>query len=79
MLVKTKEPRIEWHIAGRSGDDLTEFLAKADLIAHEIAVGHFYKRPGKWCSWCDYLPVCVKDGKRAKETLLQIAHTNPNR
>jgi len=44
-LVKTKEPKIEWHVAGRSGEDLTEFLVKADVVAHDIAAGRFYKRP----------------------------------
>ena len=53
--------------------------AEFDLVAHEIAAGRFYKRPGKWCSWCDYLPVCVKDEKRVKETLVRIAHIKPNR
>ena len=79
VLVKTKEPKIEWHLAARSGADLAEFLAKAEYIGGEIAAGRFYKRPGKWCAWCDYLPVCLKDEKRVEETLLQIAHTNPNR
>ena len=49
VLVKTKEPKIEWHVARRSGDDLTEFLEKADHIAHKVADGRFSKRPGKWC------------------------------
>ena len=75
VLVKTKEPKIEWHMANRSGDDLTEFLVKADIVAHDIAAGRFYKRPGKWCSWCDYLPVCVKDEKRAKETLVKVTYS----
>ncbi len=74
VLVKTKEPKIEWHVAARSGDDLAEFLAKADIVAHDIAGGRFYKRPGKWCAWCDFLPVCLKDEKRLKETLVQIRH-----
>src|SRR6266516_2872322 len=51
VLVKTKEPKIEWHLAARSGEDLAEFLVKVDLLAHDIADGRFYKRPGKWCSW----------------------------
>ena len=75
VLVKTKEPKIEWHVAGRSGEDLTEFLVKADIVGHDIAAGRFYKRSGKWFSWCDYLPVCVKDEKRAKETLVKITHS----
>jgi len=72
VLVKTKEPRIEWHLAKRTGGQLTEYLAKAQLVAREIAAGHFYKRPGKWCAWCDYLPVCAGDVQTAKETLVQI-------
>src|SRR5213593_1658466 len=72
VLVKTKEPKIEWHTAARSGDDLAEFLAKAKYIGSEIAAGRFYKRPGKWCSWCDYLPVCTGDKRKASEALVQI-------
>ena len=79
VLVKSKEPKIEWHMAKRSGEDLAEFLAKADIVGHDIAASRFYKRPGKWCSWCDYLSVCLKDEKRIKETLVRIAHIKPNR
>ena len=75
VLVKTKEAKIEWRLATRSGDDLTEFLVKVDLIAHDIAAGRFYKRPGKWCAWCDYLLVCAKDTKRVEETLVKIAYS----
>jgi len=75
VLVKTKEPKIEWRLATRSGDDLTEFLVKADIVAHDIASGRFYKRSGKWCAWCDFLPVCVKDEKRVEETLVKIAYS----
>jgi RecB family exonuclease len=73
VFVKTKEPKIEWHISGRNGERLTEFLDKAGYLAGEITAERFYKRPGKWCSWCDYLPVCLKDEKGIKETLVQIA------
>src|SRR5438034_537436 len=75
VLVKTKEAKIEWHLAARSGDDLTEFLVKVDLVGHDIADGRVYKRPGKWCSGCDYLPVCVKDERKAKETLVKITYS----
>jgi ATP-dependent exoDNAse (exonuclease V) beta subunit len=58
VLVKTKAPQIEWHLSKRNGDQLVEFLAKTNLVARDITAGRFYKRPGKWCAWCDYLPVC---------------------
>lgn len=72
VLVKTKEPKIEWHLARKTGAHLTEFLAKASIVACEIAAGHFYKRPGKWCSWCDFLPVCTGDTEAADKTLVQV-------
>ncbi len=72
VLIKTKEPRIEWHKTKRDGQQLFDYLTKAQRIAHEIDAGHFYKRPGKWCSWCDYLPVCVGNTQQVNETLVQI-------
>lgn len=45
VLIKSKEPKIEWHLPKRKGEQLVEFLAKADLVAREITAGHFYKRP----------------------------------
>jgi CRISPR/Cas system-associated exonuclease Cas4 (RecB family) len=72
VFVKSKVPRIEWHKTQRTAAQLTEYVAKAQLIARQITAGHFYKRPGKWCAWCDYRPVCVGDEQAARETLIQI-------
>lgn len=72
VLVKTREPRIEWHFSCRGGEQLTEYLSKAEYVAGEILSQRFYKRPGKWCSWCDYLPVCTEDKQKTRETLVQI-------
>ncbi len=72
VLVKTKAPRIDWHVSSRCGDQLDEYLAKVKLVATAIQAGHFFKRSGMWCSWCDYLPVCTGDRKKAERTLLQI-------
>lgn len=73
VLIKLKEPRIEWHLTERGSPQLVEYLAKVGHVAHEIAAGRFYKRPGKWCTWCDFLPVCLGDHKKADETLLKAA------
>jgi CRISPR/Cas system-associated exonuclease Cas4 (RecB family) len=72
VLVKTKEPQIEWHCVDRTGDQLAAYLAKVGYVAHEIAGGRFYKRPGLWCTWCDYLPVCLGDRKKVQETLVTV-------
>lgn len=73
VFVKTKEPRIEWYVSKRNGAQLTEFLRKAEYVAREIKSQHFYKRPGNWCSCCDFLPICLGDTNRAEETLTRIS------
>ena len=72
VLVKTRTPQIEWHVTTRTGADLTDYLSKVHLVAKAIAGGQFYKRPGKWCSWCDYLPVCLHDQAQVDATLIAI-------
>jgi PD-(D/E)XK nuclease superfamily len=72
VLVKTKEPRIEWHASKRNASHLAEYLNKVRLVAEDIARGKFYKRSGKWCSYCDFLPVCLGDKKKTQETLVRI-------
>jgi CRISPR/Cas system-associated exonuclease Cas4 (RecB family) len=72
VLVKTKTPRIEWQVTTRSSAQFTEYLAKAAHIGRAIGAGRFYKRPGMWCKWCDYLPVCLGDNREVEESLVQI-------
>ncbi|HCR55637.1 TPA: hypothetical protein DIV49_01570, partial [Candidatus Saccharibacteria bacterium] len=72
VLVKTKEPRIEWHLSSRTGEQMHEFLAKAEIVGQDIASGRFYKRPGKHCAWCDYQNLCLRKPD-AYETLKAVA------
>ena len=72
VLVKAAEPKIEWHLTRRSGDQITEYLTKVQLVGREIASRRFYKRPGMWCGWCDFLPVCLGSEDKVRETLIQI-------
>jgi CRISPR/Cas system-associated exonuclease Cas4 (RecB family) len=72
VLVKTKEPQILWCPTNRTGDQLGKYLTKVGYVAREITAGRFYKRPGMWCAWCDYLPVCIGDKRRAEETLVTV-------
>jgi hypothetical protein len=71
VFVKTKVPRIEWHVSRRTPAEITDYLTKAELVGQAITARHFYKRPGWWCSSCDYLPVCLGDQKKVRETLVQ--------
>lgn len=72
VFVKTKEPRIEWHFAERTPEGRIEYIEKVRLCGEDILAGKFYKRPGKHCSYCDFLPLCMGDGKKAIETLIRI-------
>ena len=72
VLVKTKEPQILWHVTDRTGERLTEYLSKVGYVAREIGARRFYKRPGFWCAWCDYLPLCTGDTRKAREALVQV-------
>jgi RecB family exonuclease len=72
VMIKTKEPRIEWYPSSRSPEQLMEYISKVGYLAREIKAGNFYKRPGKHCSWCDYLPVCLGDKEKVEETLVQV-------
>jgi MoaA/NifB/PqqE/SkfB family radical SAM enzyme len=51
---------------------LGEYLAKVGYVAREITGKKFYKRKGMWCAWCDYLPVCLGDKRKAAETLVTV-------
>ena len=72
VLVKTKEPQILWRWTERTGIQLGEYLQKAGYVAQEIAANRFYKRPGMWCAWCDYLPVCLGNTRRVAESLVRV-------
>jgi putative RecB family exonuclease len=72
VLVKTKEPKIEWHVSARNPEDLVSYLVKTGYVAQEIGAGRFYKRPGLWCTWCDFLPVCLKDERKIEQTLVRV-------
>ncbi len=72
VLVKTKDPRIEWHVTARSGPQFGAFLGKARLVGEQIAAGAFYTRPGTWCAWCDFQPVCIGNEHAVRTTLVRI-------
>ena len=72
VFIKSKEPKIEWHAAHRTPEQVVEYLEKIELIAGQIEQDNFYKRPGKWCRQCEFLPVCLGNEGKAKETLVKL-------
>lgn len=73
VLVKTREPRIDWQVSERRPAQVLEYLEKVYHVAREISAGRYYKRPGRWCSYCDFLPVCMGDERKALETLVSVS------
>ncbi len=73
VLVKTKTPKIEWHFSRREPEALIAYIEKLEFVSAQIEAGNFYKRPGMWCSYCDYLMVCMGNKKKVQETLVQIS------
>jgi radical SAM protein with 4Fe4S-binding SPASM domain len=71
-FVKTKEPRIEWHVTNRKPEQLLQYLEKVQYVGEQIKKSRFYLRPSKWCKQCDFLPVCLGDKKKAQETLVKV-------
>jgi hypothetical protein len=71
VLIKTKDSQIQWHASTRNKEKLSEILEKAEYVAQEIRADRYYRRPEKWCSWCDYLPVCIENGRKTEEALMQ--------
>ena len=61
VLLKLKEPRIEWHFATRSPEEITEYQEKLALVADDVARGRFPKKTSSCGLWggCDYRPLCL--------------------
>jgi hypothetical protein len=72
VFLKIRRPRIVWHMTRRQPERVMEYLEKAEAVAGQIEQQIFYKRAGKWCRQCDYLPVCVGDQKTAANSLVKI-------
>lgn len=73
VFVKTARPRIDWHTSERGVAQIGEYLQKLTLVGYAINARHFYKRPGWWCTMCNYLPVCLGDEKTIGERLVRSA------
>ncbi len=56
----------------RNGAELSEYLGKERYVGREIINGHLYKRPGMWCAWYDYLPVCLGNKQQANASLVTV-------
>ena len=71
VLLKLKEPRIEWHFAVRTQEDISEYQEKLGLIAGDIDRGRFPKKTSSCGLWggCEYLPLCLGNEVRIRETL----------
>jgi CRISPR/Cas system-associated exonuclease Cas4 (RecB family) len=72
VLLKLKEPRIEWHFALRSEEDIAEYQEKLRLLAADIERGRFPKKTSSCGMFggCEYRPLCLGHEVRIRETLM---------
>jgi len=54
-----------WHFFART-------LADLPARRRHTASGKFYRESGKHCGYFDFLPVCLGDKLKVKETLVRI-------
>lgn len=73
VFLKTKKPRIVWHVTKRTSEQVVEYAEKAETIASEIRNRIFYKRFGKWCRQCDFLPLCLGNERQARAQLVSLS------
>lgn len=71
VLVKTKEPYIQWFFSERTSEQIEEYLNKVDKRYKQILNGDFDRQTGMHCGWCDYQALCLGDEKRVKEELIK--------
>ena len=72
VLVKKREPEIIWHFTERTPQQQIEYLRKMEIVSLQITDRVFYKRVGFWCRQCEFLPVCTRNEKKVRETLVRI-------
>lgn len=72
VLLKLKEPRIEWHFATRRPEEVAEYRDKLALVASDIVRGRFPKKTSSCGQWggCDYRPLCLGDEAAIRKDLV---------
>ncbi|MFZ5875420.1 MAG: PD-(D/E)XK nuclease family protein [Nitrospirota bacterium] len=72
VLLKLKEPRIEWHFATRTTEEVAEYRDKLALVASDIVRGRFPKKTSSCGQWggCDYRPLCLGDETAIRKYLV---------
>jgi len=72
VFVKKRTPEIVWHFTERTPEQQVEYLRKMEMVAQQITQRVFYKRVGFWCRQCEFLPICTRNEKKVRETLVRI-------
>jgi len=69
-----KKARAANHLAftERTPEQQVEYLRKMEIVSLQITDRVFYKRVGFWCRQCEFLPVCTRNEKKVRETLVRI-------
>jgi len=71
VLLKLKEPRIEWYFSARSEQDVAEYQEKLQLIASDIECKRFPKKTSSCghMGGCEFKPLCLGDEAQIRDKL----------
>jgi hypothetical protein len=72
VLLKKKNPDIQFLHSVRTEEDYIEYRIKAMKIVSDIEAGFFFKKPSMYCGFCDYAPLCRKQEDRIKAELKRV-------
>jgi hypothetical protein len=60
------------HFTTRAGASLARDVMRRTVGLCGDVTARFYKRPGFWCAWCDFLPMCLRDERKAAEIFVRL-------
>lgn len=71
VLLKLKEPRIEWHFSTRREEEIVEYREKLRIVAADIERGRFPKKSASCglLGGCDFKPLCLGNEEKIQSGL----------
>ncbi len=72
VLLKKKNPDVQFHHSAINEKDWQEYQAKVMKIVMDIEDGFFYKNPSIYCGFCDFEPLCRNQENRIDIELKQV-------
>lgn len=69
VLLKKKEPEVNFLLAARSKEDYLDYQVKVMKVAADIEAGFFYRKPSLYCGFCSFCSLCRKQKEKIETEL----------